>query len=51
MAPSAAGVGNADFVRRRLLGSSDESGIAQRAWNQVVRVVTDTVKMAGSGLV
>lgn len=49
--PSSAGVSNVDFVRRKLVGTVNESGLARRAWGQVVRVITDTVKMAGSGLV
>lgn len=40
---------NAEMVRRRLGGV--EAGLLGRVWVEVVRVVTDTVKMAGSGLV
>ena len=50
-AANSANFSNADFVRRRLLGAETESGVPQRAWRQVVRVVTDTLKMAGGGLV
>ncbi|KAF9446835.1 hypothetical protein P691DRAFT_803381, partial [Macrolepiota fuliginosa MF-IS2] len=39
---------NAELVRRRLGGV--EVGILGRAWGGVIRAVTDTVKMAGSGL-
>lgn len=40
---------NAELVRRRLGGI--EAGILGRFWGEVIRAVTDTVKMAGSGLV
>jgi len=40
---------NAELVRRRLGGV--EVGLLGRIWGEVVRAVTDTVKMAGSGLV
>lgn len=43
--------GNAEMVRRRLQAAGVEGGLIQRAWGEVVRVVGDTVKMAGSGLV
>lgn len=44
---------NADLVRRRLLAAHGgvEGGLVRRAWNEVVRAVGDTVRMAGSGLV
>ncbi|KAF5327048.1 hypothetical protein D9619_005005 [Psilocybe cf. subviscida] len=42
---------NAERVRRRLQVAGAESGLVQRAWGEVVRVVGDTVRMAGSGLV
>jgi len=45
--PSA--VSNAALVRKRL--GSDDAGLVQRWIGEAVRVVTDTVKMAGSGLV
>ncbi|KAG5647337.1 hypothetical protein DXG03_000405 [Asterophora parasitica] len=41
---------NAELVRRRLQNVA-EVGILGRAWGEALRVVTDTVKMAGSGLV
>lgn len=40
---------NAELVRRRLGGV--EAGLLGRVWGEVIRAVTDTVKMAGSGLV
>jgi hypothetical protein len=40
---------NVEVVRRRLQGA--EAGLLRRAWGEVVRVVLDTAKMAGSGLV
>jgi hypothetical protein len=40
---------NVEVVRRRLQAS--DVGLLGRAWGEVVRVVSDTVKMAGSGLV
>ncbi|KAF9563214.1 hypothetical protein CPC08DRAFT_706140 [Agrocybe pediades] len=44
---------NADLVRRRLQAASGgmEGSLVQRAWGEIVRVVGDTVRMAGSGLV
>lgn len=44
-----AAITNAELVRRRLGGV--EAGLLRRVWGEVVRAVTDTVKMAGSGLV
>ncbi|KAF7771597.1 hypothetical protein Agabi119p4_5908 [Agaricus bisporus var. burnettii] len=44
-----AAVTNAELVRRRLGGM--EAGLLGRFWGEVLRAVTDTVKMAGSGLV
>jgi hypothetical protein len=41
---------NADLARRRLQGV-DEAGIFGKTWGEVIRVVSDTVRMAGSGLV
>ncbi|KAF8071787.1 hypothetical protein FPV67DRAFT_897307 [Lyophyllum atratum] len=41
---------NAELVRKRLRGPA-EAGILGSAWGEIVRVVYDTVKMAGSGLV
>lgn len=47
-----AAISNADLVKRRLHGpGAAESGIIGKTWNEIVRVVGDTVKMAGSGLV
>ncbi|KAF9533912.1 hypothetical protein CPB83DRAFT_804910 [Crepidotus variabilis] len=46
-----AAASNADLVRRRLNASTGETGLVTRAWSGVVRVVGDTVRMAGSGLV
>jgi hypothetical protein len=40
---------NVEVVRRRLQGA--EAGLLGRVWGEVVRVVSDTAKMAGSGLV
>ncbi|KAG6830866.1 hypothetical protein H0H92_014231 [Tricholoma furcatifolium] len=40
---------NADLVRQRLL--SVKSGALGKTWGEIVRVVCDTVRMAGSGLV
>ncbi|KAF5388275.1 hypothetical protein D9615_000289 [Tricholomella constricta] len=41
---------NVELARRRLQGER-EIGVLGRAWGEAVRVVCDTVKMAGSGLV
>lgn len=48
-----AAAGHADLVRRRLkaAGGRVEGSLLGRAWADIVRVVGDTVKMAGSGLV
>ncbi|KDR76121.1 hypothetical protein GALMADRAFT_247333 [Galerina marginata CBS 339.88] len=53
VAAASSAVTNAELVRRRLHAASGvvESGLVQRAWGEIVRVVGDTVKMAGSGLV
>lgn len=40
---------NAELVRRRLGGI--ETGLLGRFWGEAIRAVTDTVKMAGRGLV
>lgn len=40
---------NVEVIRRRLQGA--QAGFLGRAWGEVVRAVSDTVKMAGSGLV
>ncbi|KXN84773.1 hypothetical protein AN958_12200 [Leucoagaricus sp. SymC.cos] len=48
-ATSRSSITNAELVRRRLGGV--EAGLLGRVWGEVVRAVTDTVKMAGSGLV
>ncbi|KAF9479621.1 hypothetical protein BDN70DRAFT_993336 [Pholiota conissans] len=49
---AAASASTADIVRRRLgAAPASESGVVRRAWDEAVRVVGDTVKMAGSGLV
>lgn len=44
---------HADLVRRRLqaAGSGVKVTLPARVWSEIVRVVGDTVKMAGSGLV
>ena len=44
---------HADLVRKRLqtAGSGVKGTLFGRMWGEVVRVVGDTVKMAGSGLV
>lgn len=44
---------HADLVRKRLqvAGGGVEGSFVGRAWGEVVRVVLDTIKMAGSGLV
>ncbi|PPR03900.1 hypothetical protein CVT24_008092 [Panaeolus cyanescens] len=44
---------NAEIVRRRLQSANTavEVGLLSRAWSEIVRAITDTVKMAGSGLV
>ena len=44
---------HADLVRKRLqnAGGGVKGTLFGRAWGEVVRVVGDTVKMAGSGLV
>ncbi|KIM39902.1 hypothetical protein M413DRAFT_446822 [Hebeloma cylindrosporum] len=44
---------NAELVRRRLqtAGGGVEVGFLNKAWAEVIRVVGDTVRMAGSGLV
>ena len=43
----------ADLVRKRLqtAGSGSKGTLFGRAWGEIVHVVGDTVKMAGSGLV
>lgn len=42
----------ADMVRKRLQAvNGAEAGILGRVWSEVMRVVTDTIKMGGSGLV
>lgn len=40
---------SAELARRRL--QVDEAGLFGRVWGEVIRVVLDTVRMAGSGLV
>ena len=44
---------HADLVRKRLqtAGGGVKGTLLGRVWGEVVRVVGDTVKMAGSGLV
>lgn len=44
---------HADIVRKRLqvAGSGVEGTLFGRVWGEIVRIVGDTVKMAGSGLV
>lgn len=44
---------HADLVRKRLqtAGSGVQGTLFGRMWGEIVRVVGDTVKMAGSGLV
>lgn len=47
-----ASVNTAELVRRRLQAvNGRESGILGTLWSEVVRVVGDTIKMGGSGLV
>jgi len=50
---TAATATHADLVRKRLqtAGSGVKGTLFGRVWGEVVRVVGDTVKMAGSGLV
>lgn len=49
---AASAVRNVDLVRRRLhTGGVGNAGLMSRAWGEIIRVVGDTVKMAGSGLV
>lgn len=50
--PNGALASNADLVRKRLqhIGAGGD-GLVQQLWAEVVRMVADTVKMAGSGLV
>jgi hypothetical protein len=51
-ATAAASASTADLVRRRLgTAGGSEGGVIGRAWGEVLRVVGDTVRMAGSGLV
>lgn len=51
-AATAVSSSNADLVRRRLHASGvGEGGLVSKAWGEMVRVVGDTVRMAGSGLV
>jgi hypothetical protein len=51
-ATAAASASTADLVRRRLgTAGGSETGVIGRAWGEVLRVVGDTVRMAGSGLV
>ncbi|KAF9041013.1 hypothetical protein BDZ89DRAFT_1060288 [Hymenopellis radicata] len=45
-------VNTADMVRKRLKAvNGAEAGVLGRVWSEVMRVVTDTIKMGGSGLV
>ncbi|KAF8805431.1 hypothetical protein BYT27DRAFT_7169561 [Phlegmacium glaucopus] len=50
---AATAASHADLVRKRLqaAGGRVEGSLLARAWGEIVRVVGDTVKMAGSGLV
>jgi len=50
---AATSASNAELVRRRLqaAGGGVEVGFFNNAWAEVIRVVGDTVRMAGSGLV
>jgi hypothetical protein len=52
-AGAATSASNAELVRRRLqaAGGGVEVGFLNKAWAEVIRVVGDTVRMAGSGLV
>jgi len=52
-ATASAAASHADLVRKRLqaAGGRVEGNLFARAWGDIVRVVGDTVKMAGSGLV
>ena len=53
MAVASSASSNADLVRRRLQAAHGgvEAGFVRRAWNELIRAVGDTVRMAGSGLV
>lgn len=44
-------ISNAELVRRRLHVADGEHGFVRKVWNEMVRVIGDTVKMAGGGLV
>jgi hypothetical protein len=50
---TAAATTHADVVRKRLQvgGSGVKGTLFGRMWGEIVRVIGDTVKMAGSGLV
>jgi hypothetical protein len=41
-----------DLVRQRLLNlGSGNNGILRAAWTEIIRVIGDTIRMGGSGLV
>ncbi|RDB25925.1 hypothetical protein Hypma_006757 [Hypsizygus marmoreus] len=42
---------SAELARRQLQAGVGDAGLFGRAWGEMVRVVSDTVRMAGSGLV
>lgn len=42
---------NAELVRRRLRTANTELGAVRKVWGELVKMVLDTVKMGGSGLV
>ena len=50
-ASATAAATHADLVRRKLQTTGVKGTLFGRAWGEIVRVVGDTVKMAGSGLV
>ncbi|EIW57266.1 uncharacterized protein TRAVEDRAFT_168912 [Trametes versicolor FP-101664 SS1] len=47
----AANGGTVDAVRRRLRGAEAQRGVVGQVWEEIVRAVLDTVRMAGRGLV
>lgn len=42
---------NVDLVRKRLQAAGSSDSIVTKIWKDAVRVVSDTVSMAGKGLV
>lgn len=50
--PASGSVKTVDAVRKRLQAvNGAEAGVLGRMWSEAMRVITDTVRMGGSGLV